>query len=55
VGSRCGPFARAIELLAAGTVKVKPLVSRVAGLDDYQSAFEDARRTIKVLFAPRAA
>lgn len=50
VGSRCGPFRRAIELLASGAIKVKPLISRVAGLHEYESAFADARRALKVLF-----
>ena len=53
VGSRCGPFARAIELLASGAVRVAPLVTRVASLDDYQSAFADARRGLKVMFRIR--
>jgi threonine dehydrogenase-like Zn-dependent dehydrogenase len=50
VGSRCGPFHRAIELLASGAVRVRPLVSRVAALHEYESAFADARRLLKVLF-----
>jgi threonine dehydrogenase-like Zn-dependent dehydrogenase len=50
VGSRCGPFAPALELLASGTVKVKPLISRVAALEDHESAFAEARRSLKVLF-----
>jgi threonine dehydrogenase-like Zn-dependent dehydrogenase len=50
VGSRCGPFRPAIDLLASGAVLVEPLVSRVARLDDYASAFADAKRTLKVLF-----
>ena len=51
VGSRCGPFARAIELLAAGAVRVQPLVTRVTSLDDYESAFADARRGLKVIIS----
>jgi threonine dehydrogenase-like Zn-dependent dehydrogenase len=50
VGSRCGPFRRAIELLASGAVVVKPLVSRVAALHEFESAFADARRATKVIF-----
>ena len=50
VGSRCGPFAPAIGLLASGAVQVGPLVSRVATLDLYESAFADARSALKVLF-----
>ena len=50
VGSRCGPFRRAIELLATGAVCVGPLISRVAALHEYESAFADARVALKVLF-----
>jgi threonine dehydrogenase-like Zn-dependent dehydrogenase len=50
VGSRCGPFARAIALLASGAVRVGPLVARVAALREYESAFADARSGLKVLF-----
>jgi threonine dehydrogenase-like Zn-dependent dehydrogenase len=51
VGSRCGPFVPAIELLASGAVQVKPLVARVATLDEHEPAFAEARRALKVLFA----
>jgi alcohol dehydrogenase len=51
LGSRCGPFRRALEVLASGVVSVEPLVSRVAGLHEYESAFADSRRALKVLFA----
>jgi threonine dehydrogenase-like Zn-dependent dehydrogenase len=54
VGSRCGPFRAGIDLLAAGAVRVKPLVSRIAALEEYESAFADARRALKVLFACNA-
>ena len=50
VGSRCGPFRPAIDLLASGAVQIAPLVSRVASLDEFESAFADARRSLKVLF-----
>ncbi len=50
VGSRCGPFRRAIDLLASGAVRVKPLVAMVATLDEHASAFAHARRALKVLF-----
>ena len=50
VGSRCGPFRRAIEVLASGAIQVKPLVSGVARLEDYESAFVQARGALKVLF-----
>ena len=52
VGSRCGPFSRAIELLASGAVRTAPLVSRVAALADFESAFADAKRALKVLLTP---
>jgi threonine dehydrogenase-like Zn-dependent dehydrogenase len=50
VGSRCGPFRPAIDLLASGSVLVEPLVSRVARLEDHAAAFADAKRMLKVLF-----
>lgn len=50
VGSRCGPFKPALDLLASGTVRVSPLISRIATLDEHESAFAEARRAIKVLF-----
>jgi alcohol dehydrogenase len=53
IGSRCGPFRPAIELLASGAVKVKPLISRVASLEEHESAFADARRALKVLLSPQ--
>jgi threonine dehydrogenase-like Zn-dependent dehydrogenase len=52
VGSRCGPFAPALALLASGAVRVKPLVARVAALEEHASAFDDAKHELKVLFAP---
>jgi len=50
IGSRCGPFKPAIGLLESGAVQVKPLITRVAKLDDHQAAFTEARRSLKVLF-----
>lgn len=50
VGSRCGPFKPAIALLASGTVQAAPLVSESFSLEDFEAAFEAARRTLKVLF-----
>ena len=52
VGSRCGPFRRAISMLASGAIEVKPLVTRVAMLEDYADAFATARRGLKVLLSP---
>lgn len=50
VGSRCGPFPRAIELLATGRLDVKPLVAASYPLEQFAEAFERARRGGKVIF-----
>jgi alcohol dehydrogenase len=50
VGSRCGPFRPALALLASGAVQTAPLVSRIATIEEFESAFADARRSLKVLF-----
>jgi len=54
VGSRCGPFAPALELLASGRVDVRPLVHARYGLDEGLAAFEHAARpgVLKVLLRP---
>ena len=52
VGSRCGPFARAIELLDAGRVQVTPLVSATYKLEQFEDAFAQARRMLKVILVP---
>ena len=51
VGSRCGPFAPALELLARGTVDPAPLVDARYALADAVAAFEHAARpgALKVL------
>ena len=49
VGSRCGPFARAIELLAGGRVNVKPLIAGVYPLEQFAEAFDRAKRGMKVI------
>ncbi len=51
VGSRCGPFAPALELLARGAVQVAPLVEARYPLADAPAAFEHAARpgALKVL------
>ena len=53
IGSRCGPFPRAIELLASGAVKVKLLIARGASLAEYESAFDDAGHALKIQLAPQ--
>jgi alcohol dehydrogenase len=50
VGSRCGPFARAIAVLASGQVQTAPLVSGHFALEAYEPAFAAARDGLKVLF-----
>lgn len=50
VGSRCGPFPRALELLASGAVRVEPLVAAILPLEDYADAFARARHALKVIF-----
>ncbi|MHC4196911.1 MAG: MDR/zinc-dependent alcohol dehydrogenase-like family protein [Planctomycetota bacterium] len=51
VGSRCGPFPRAIEALANGEVDVEPLISRTYKLDDGVEAlgFASEKGILKVL------
>jgi alcohol dehydrogenase len=56
VGSRCGPFPRAIELLDAGRIQVKPLVAGIYPLEQFAQAFEHATRGLKVILQnPRMA
>jgi len=52
VGSRCGPFAAALDLLASGRIDVRPLVSHLFPLSQYREAFERAREGVKVIFSP---
>ncbi|GAC1468548.1 MAG: alcohol dehydrogenase catalytic domain-containing protein [Isosphaeraceae bacterium] len=42
VGSRCGPFPRAIAALADGRIDVRPLVGSVWSLDNAEAAFRAA-------------
>ena len=52
VGSRCGPFDKALVALENGTIDVSPLVSEVVGLDDATGALErvrDERDLVKVV------
>lgn len=51
IGSRCGPFRPALDLLARGAVRVEPLVTRVTGLEDYERAFREAATGLKTIFA----
>lgn len=54
VGSRCGPFAPALELLRRGVVEVAPLISANLPLEEGVSAFQVAEKgeTLKVLLRP---
>jgi threonine dehydrogenase-like Zn-dependent dehydrogenase len=54
VGSRCGPFPRALELLSDGRVDVGPLVHARYPLSEALAAFAHAARpgTLKVLLRP---
>lgn len=54
VGSRCGPFERAIALLDAGRVQVRPLVSGIYPLERFAEAFDRAATGLKVILAPHA-
>jgi threonine dehydrogenase-like Zn-dependent dehydrogenase len=51
VGSRCGPFAPAVELLASGSVDPRPLIEKRYPLADSLAAFEHAARpgALKIL------
>jgi threonine dehydrogenase-like Zn-dependent dehydrogenase len=51
IGSRCGPFAPALRLLAEGKIDPTPLIHARYPLDDAVSAFEHAQRpgVLKVL------
>lgn len=54
VGSRCGPFAPAIRLLAAGLVDPQPLIAATYRLADIEAAFAHAgsKGVLKILVAP---
>lgn len=55
LGSRCGPFDKALELLGMGVVNVAPLLSARYPLEDAEKAFGNAIRkdSLKVLFEVR--
>ena len=44
IGSRCGPFEPALELIGGGGVKVLPFLSAVYPLERWEAAFRRARR-----------
>lgn len=54
IGSRCGPFAKAIALLRSGKVDPTPLIARIYPLADVQKAIAFAQQSgvMKVLLKP---
>ena len=54
VGSRCGPFPRALELLRTGRVDPRPLIARIFPLRQAPAAIRYAQRpgVLKVLLKP---
>jgi alcohol dehydrogenase len=56
VGSRCGPFDKALALLRAGKIDPTPLISRTFPLTSAQEAidFAQKRGVMKVLLKPRS-
>ena len=55
VGSRCGPFARAIALLRSGQIDPTPLITRTFPLEDSPAAIGFAQESgvVKVLLKPK--
>lgn len=55
IGSRCGPFAAALELLSNRSISIGPLLTATYPLEAATAAFEHAVRkdTLKVLFGVR--
>jgi threonine dehydrogenase-like Zn-dependent dehydrogenase len=43
LGSRCGPFPKALELLSSGKIDPTPLISRRFPLEDGEAAFRFSR------------
>jgi len=53
VGSRCGPFAPALRLLASGAVDPQPLIDGRYALSDGVAAFDHAQTgVLKVIVHP---
>lgn len=55
VGSRCGPFAPALQLLAAGEIDPRPMIEARYSFEEADAAFEHAggAGTLKIILAPR--
>jgi alcohol dehydrogenase len=52
VGSRCGPFAPALRLLASGAVDPRPLLTARLPLSRGVEALARAEREVKVVLEP---
>lgn len=54
VGSRCGPFRPAINVLAADLISVDDLIDGIYSIDDYKKAFSEAEKSenLKILLKP---
>ena len=54
VGSRCGPFKKAVAFLHSGAVDLKPLITRTFALKEAQKAmaFAESSGVLKVLLKP---
>jgi threonine dehydrogenase-like Zn-dependent dehydrogenase len=52
IGSRCGPFEKALSALKAGSIKTGQLIGGIFPLDEHDRAFEEAMsgKSIKTLF-----
>jgi alcohol dehydrogenase len=50
IGSRCGPFAPALDLLTRGAVQTEPLIAGEYSLNEHRQAFDAAKTHLKVLF-----
>jgi threonine dehydrogenase-like Zn-dependent dehydrogenase len=55
IGSRCGPFAKAIALLRSGKVDPRPLITRTFPLSEAPAAIQFAQQqgVMKVLLKPK--
>lgn len=53
-GSRCGPFPKAIEMIADRRINVAPLISSIFPLDETRDAIEPAKTETKVLIEIRS-
>jgi threonine dehydrogenase-like Zn-dependent dehydrogenase len=54
IGSRCGPFAKALALLRSGAVDPRPLITRTFSLSEAGKAIQAAQRNgaVKILLRP---